>query len=437
MSIRRIATVLFLMMTMSAAALAQTYGTGSGSTYPSVSSGPGPYQIIVQCSYGTDVNKVAAAYGGKVVDYLYGSTWLMNVSSLPTVVPQGVVYAEVNLNVSAGNISGWILSTSASSDWYRKQPAMKLIRADAASLVSTGRGVVVADINSLIDYSHPSLAGHLTGGYDFVLGSALGATLNQSSTSFLDQSSASFLDQSSASFLDQSTTFFLDQSSASFLDQSSASFLDTTNPAHGHGTLVAGIIAGMAPQAMIMPLRAFDDHGSSDVFTITKAIYWAVQHGAHVINMSFGTMEYSRTMKNAIDYANSANVVLVASAGNNNTSSPQYPAAFDKVLTVAATDLYDRKASFSNYGRNIFVDAPGVNIISTYPGGYYAIVSGTSFSAPMAAAEAALMKSLNGSFSKSDMANGTVDIEDKNPRYEDGLGEGRIDVLSALRHHRD
>src|SRR5205814_6581347 len=104
--------------------------------------------------------------------------------------------------------------------------------------------------------------------------------LDQSSAGFLDQSSAGFLDQSSAGFLDQSTAGFLDQSSASFIDQSSASFIDATNPAHGHGTMVAGLLAAIAPDAMIMPLRAFDDFGTADEFTIARAIRYAVMNGA-------------------------------------------------------------------------------------------------------------------------------------------------------------
>src|SRR5262249_42594910 len=154
--------------------------------------------------------------------------------------------------------------------------------------LSTGKGLIIADINALVDYSHPALKGHLTGGYDFVIGNPSNPnaanSLNQSTASFLDQSTASFLDQSTASFLDQSTASFLDQSTASFLDQSTASFLDTSNPAHGHGTMVAGIIAAIAPEAMIMPIRAFDDHGQADQFVIAKAIRWAVDHGADVIN---------------------------------------------------------------------------------------------------------------------------------------------------------
>src|SRR5262249_2415438 len=156
---------------------------------------------------------------------------------------------------------------------------------------------VIADINSRIDYGHPALAGHLTSGYDFVTTRPTGsASLNQSSASFLDQSSASFLDQSSASFLDQSSASFLDQSSASFL------YSDLkTKPAMSHGTLTAGAIAALAPDTMIMPLRAFDDDGSADLFILAKAVRYAVDHGAQVINMSFGTLDNSKALQDSIN----------------------------------------------------------------------------------------------------------------------------------------
>src|SRR5438034_9168631 len=95
--------------------------------------------------------------------------------------------------------------------------------------------------------------------------------------------------------------------------------------------------------------------------------------------MSFGATSSSKALQSAIQYAQQRGVILVASAGNDNTSSPQYPAAYSGVIKAAATDLLDHKAAFSNYGSYIIVDAPGVNIISTYPGGPYSIVYGTSF----------------------------------------------------------
>jgi subtilisin family serine protease len=285
---------------------------------------------------------------------------------------------------------------------------------------------VVADINSKVDVQHPALIGHLTSGYDFV-------TTKPAGTAALNQSSASFMDQSSASFMDQSSASFMDQSSASFIDQSSASFMDSKNPAYSHGTLCAGIIAAVAPDSMIMPLRVFDDQGSSDYFNIAKAIHYAVQHGAQVINMSFGTLQNSQTIKVAVTFAQGNNVVLVASAGNSATSVPQYPAAYSGVITTAATDLLDNKASFSNYGKSVYVDAPGVNIFSSYPGGYYSVVSGTSFSAPAVAGTVALIRSLRTTGIANSIAAGAINIDAKNPSYAKQLGYGRIDVLRAVK----
>jgi subtilisin family serine protease len=263
----------------------------------------------------------------------------------------------------------------------------------------------------------------LIAGYDFVLQNATGFALNQSTASFLDQSTASFLDQSTASFLDQST--------ASFLDQSTASFLDASNPAHGHGTVVAGILAAVAPDAMIMPIRVFDDQGQADQFTIARAIHWAVDHGADVINMSFGTLDDTKVLRDAIAYADKAGVTLVSSAGNDNSDDAQYPARYDKVVSVAATNLWDIKAAFSNYGSAVDVSAPGVSIIAPYPGGYYAVVSGTSFSAAIVSAEAALLRSFSQKENYKDrIKKNVVKIDHRNPGVK--IGEGRIDLRLAL-----
>jgi subtilisin family serine protease len=134
-----------------------------------------------------------------------------------------------------------------------------------------------------------------------------------------------------------------------------------------------------------------------------------------------------------VNYARNNNVVLVASAGNNNTSAPQYPAAYSGILTTAATDIFDGKGSFSNYGSYVVVDAPGVNVFSTYPGGYYSIVSGTSFSAPAVAGTAALVRSLRASGVANSITGTAVNIDFDNPNYVNQLGYGRIDVLRAVK----
>ena len=208
------------------------------------------YPIIVEIAADADIKQVAHDLHAKVLDRLpEARTYLLSVSSLSpsAYLTPGIIHLEPDVTATVGKLRLGVLSTRGTvEDWYRKQPALKLIQVDAAQAYSTGAGVVIADINSLVDYSHPALLGHLTGGYDFVSGRPSEANLNQSEATFLDQSSAGFLDQSSSAFLDQSTSSFLDQSDATFLDQSSSSFLDAANPAHGHGTLVAGIIAAIA-----------------------------------------------------------------------------------------------------------------------------------------------------------------------------------------------
>ena len=405
--------------------------------------------VIVKVSPLSSITRVLTAMaGGSVVDSVPGTDIYLvsvpnaslvdNLLAMPDSLLQslGIEWLEVNQGViEPGHLRFGILQKTGAADWYKDQPSFLLIRAGQALPYSTGRGIVIADINSKVDVGHPSLIGHLTGGYDFVGNRpANSAILDQSSASFLDQSSGSFLDQSSGSFLDQSSASFLDQSSASFLDQSSGSFLDgSANPAYSHGTLTVGVIAAIAPDAMIMPLRAFDDNGNADAFILAKAIRFAANQGAEVVNMSFGSLDNSQVIKNSIEYAKSKGVTLVASAGNSNTSAPQYPAAYSGVLTTAATDLSDVKASFSNYGSYVYVDAPGVNLILPYPGGYYAMVSGTSFSSPEVAATAALIRSIRPSGISSSMANSAVDIDSKNPNYQNQLGHGRIDVLQAVR----
>ena len=185
---------------------------------------------------------------------------------------------------------------------------------------------------------------------------------------------------------------------------------------------------------MIMPLRVFDDNGEGDAMNIAKAIAYAVKHGATVINLSLGLDEPSKTVKDAINKATKKGVVVVASAGNKNSAITQYPAAYDTVISVAATTNADRKGRFSNFGKTVTLGAPGANIISAYPGGYYAVASGTSFAAPIVAAEAALLLSYWNTVDA--ITTGIVNIDNLNPEYVKQLGLGRVDILKALKNRR-
>ena len=399
--------------------------------------------VVMKVLPGTNVSLVSTLLGGTVIDSIpEANTYLLRLPSLPLLTSSlkllGVEWIELDRGVSLpANPQLGLLDVpwNSGSDWYKSQPALKLIRSDAAQQYSTGQGLLIADINSRVDFGHPALMGHLGAGYDFVANRPADvASLND------DQSTAGFLDddQSTAGFLDddQSTAGFLDddQSTAGFLDDNGIS-LSLGLPGSGaadHGTFCAGLLAVVAPQATLMPLRAFDDNGNTDLFTLAKAIRYARRNGAQVLNMSFGTLTDAKVLREAIEYARAGNVILVASAGNNNTNALQYPAAYPGVLAVAATDLLDKKASFSNFGSYVYVDAPGSHIISAAPGGKYSIANGTSFSAPMVAGMAALIRSLTYNNTASTIAKSTVAIDSRNPGYAGQLGYGRVDVLKAV-----
>src|SRR3989454_985430 len=246
------------------------------------------------------------------------------------------------------------------------------------------------------------------------------------------QSTASILDQSTASILDQQTILILNQSTASILDQSTASILDTrlVPRTFGHGTMVAGIIHLVAPAAQIMPLKAFEADGTAHLFDILRAIYYAVDHGAKVINMSFSTEQRSAEMKRAINYAVSRGVICVSSAGNNGSRLRVYPAAFDNVLGVASTSNLDARSAFSNFGDDeVKLAAPGEGIITTYPGRHYAAAWGTSFSAAFVSGGAALLLQVNTRTNQQAAADALGETANELPG---GLGDGRIDLYRAV-----
>lgn len=170
-----------------------------------------------------------------------------------------------------------------------------------------------------------------------------------------------------------------------------------------HGTHVSGIaaastnnatgIAGIALTSPILPVKVLDAGGSGTYAAIAAGIDYAVSRGAQVINMSLAGSAYSSTLCSAVSRAVTANVVVVAAAGNSGSSSPAYPAACPGSIGVAATTSTDVYASYSNYGSsNVFVAAPGSSIYSTIAGSSYATYNGTSMAAPHVAALAALLR---------------------------------------------
>jgi subtilisin family serine protease len=249
--------------------------------------------------------------------------------------------------------------------------------------------------------------------------------VDQETTPFVDQETTPFVDGSGAIVLNQETTPFVDQETTPFVDGSRK-----VPKAWYHATAVASLIRLVAPNARIMPLRAFNGDGSAKLSDVIEAIYWAVDRGADVINMSFSVDQSSKELQEAIKYANERNVICVASAGNGSTSAPMYPAALSKVIAVGATTNSDTRATFSNYGWTVDLGAPGVQVIAAYPRGKWAVVTGSSFSTPYVAGAVAQLRSLirreTADQADQDLTNGAKALKL-------GFEAGRLDVFETLK----
>jgi hypothetical protein len=188
-----------------------------------------------------------------------------------------------------------------------------------------------------------------------------------------------------------------------------------------HGTCAAGIISAgfnngigissITGGSKSLVLKCFNSQGVGYEDQIATAILYGVMQGVKVFNFSFGDYIYSDLLRDVIRYAYSNNITIVSSAGNDNSNVLHYPSAFDEVISVAASDELDRKATFSAYGETVDIYAPGVNILtcsrvgqgSPDYGNNYMFANGTSFSAPIVAAVAAILKTKNPNLSNEEI----------------------------------
>ncbi|OGC36752.1 hypothetical protein A3J90_07590, partial [candidate division WOR-1 bacterium RIFOXYC2_FULL_37_10] len=303
-----------------------------------------------------------------------------------------VEYAEPNYIIKA-----FIAPNDSYYSGY--QWNMKKIEAETAWNIETGEAnTIVAVIDTGIDYNHEDLAGKIILGYDFI---------NNDDNPIDDD---------------------------------------------GHGTHVAGVIgaitnnnkgvAGLNWNCKILAVKIMDSNGSGYIETAAAGINYAANNGANVINMSFGVdADLKNLLQDAVADAYTKGCVLVAAAGNENSSKENYPAAYqDYVIAVAATDQNDLRSSWgvpaSNYGTWIDVCAPGTDIASTWLNNNYVLSDGTSMAAPHVSGLAALIFSQNPSISneniRTQIENSCVNIDNLNPSYAGLLGHGRINTALAI-----
>lgn len=253
----------------------------------------------------------------------------------------------------------------------------------------TGRGVVVAVVDTGVDYNHPDLRQNIWVNPREVAGDGI--------------------DNDRNGFVDDVRGWDFVGNDALPMDVVDTRIINGERGNPGHGTHVAGTIAavrngigstGVAPDAQIMPIRALDHRGNGSVTAIARGIRYAADNGAHVINLSLGG-GYSSEIESAVRHAVSRGSVVVVAAGNFGQSLPSHPARLAAsvagVISVGSVDRNQALASTSHRAgtdsRMRHVVAPGVSVHSTLPDGRYGTMSGTSMAAPHVAGIAALMRS--------------------------------------------
>jgi hypothetical protein len=293
------------------------------------------------------------------------------------------------------------------------------INAPAAWDTSQGDGVVVAVIDTGVDYNHPDLAANIW------------TNANEVDGNFIDDDGNGFID-----------------------DVRGWNFMFNDNDPrddNGHGTHVAGTIAalgnngvgviGVAWHSQIMAIKGLDNNGFGFDFTLAPAIIYAASNGADVINASWGGGESSQSIEEAIQFATGLGTVFVAAAGNSSQDAiNSFPANSPEAITVASHDPFGNFSFFSNFGSRIDVTAPGEDILSLQADGTFAgppvipgyiRMTGTSMAAPHVSGVAALILSGNPTYS-TDLVRQIIRVSNTSVSFDSRFGAGKLNAAAAV-----
>ena len=337
------------------------------------------------------------------------------IEGLPT---EGLaVWAEQNYvgRASEGRTDSlWLSGMTNGPQAFDDQYAFQRIGTPAAHARSTGAGVLVAVLDTGVDATHPLLAGRIAaGGWNAV-------DENDDVSDGRDG---------------------VDQDGDGRIDEMA-----------GHGTFVAGLIRGTAPDAWILPVTVLDDDGLGDAFDVGQGFFHAIDRGAHVINASFGSTYESAIVEDAVEEAEDRGIVVVAAAGNEGVEDPrQFPACSSAAYGVAALRPDDVRADFTNVNDKLALSAPGVTVnprtdqrmVSALPGGDWGTWEGTSFATAMVSGAVAVVRSQRPDWVRDTLPGDLPDLlfsvlettaaplDELNPEVEGMLGAGRLDLAAA------
>lgn len=399
-------------------------------------------QLLIKAAPGVSQERLAAAirpFGAAVMRQIPGSEmFLISIpapdgAALPAAVksisqlPGVVSYAEPDFIVHSTTTPN---DTRFSEQWSLNNTGQTSGTVDAdidapeAWALTTGSSsVIVAVIDSGVDYTHPDLSANIWTNP----GETAGNGIDDDGNGYID-----------------------DTKGWNFLNGN-----NTPTDSQSHGTHVSGIIgaagnnsagiSGVAWQVKLMPVKFLNSSGYGATSDAISGINYARVKGAHIINHSWGGMSFSQSLKDAIDTAGNAGILNVCAADNGNGTNedvtPNYPSGFASasIIAVASTTETDALSNFSDYGpTTVHIGAPGSNILSTLPGGTYGLNSGTSMATPHVSGIAALVKAAKSSLTGADLKAILQASVDHDTALEGKLvTEGRANAFNALQTAND
>ncbi len=326
-----------------------------------------PGQVCCVLKPGADIDEVNARWGTITVDGVPSENlyllYVASVEDLRTFADEltgdpSVLLAEPNYCWQTPEAVRQMVVGAIGGTWddFEYQEMAAKIGIATAHQITQGQGVTVAVLDTGLDPTHEAFAGRLSDyGYDAV------------NDDYGPWEEANGFDDDFDSVIDEG---------------------------YGHGTMVAGLIALVAPAVEIMPIRVLDDEGSGTLFSVARGLIFASAHDAQLVNMSFGSPTVSELIAHYLDLLNARSTLCLAGAGNRNLETPPYfPACDNHVLMITAVDTMDVKADFADFTPHVRLSAPGVGIRSAYPEDEWAIGYGCSFATPLATGGAALVLS--------------------------------------------